>query len=209
MRKELTKLLKTKLKELRAAHGITQPMLAHVLDVSIGAVGNWETGNRTPDTEMLDRIARYFNVSVDYLLGRTGETFPVGTNILPLPETREIPLLGEIACGAPILAAENAEETVPLPAHVTADFCLRCKGDSMIGARIYDGDLVYIRRQNDVDDGQIAAVLIDDEATLKRVYKGNGSVILQAENAAANPMIYTGADAESVRILGLAVARKT
>lgn len=199
-------MFKTKLKELRAAHGITQPMLARVLDVSIGAVGNWETGNRKPDTEMLDKIARYFNVSVDYLLGRTGDTLPVGTNILPLPETREIPLLGNIACGSPILAEEAAEETVPLPAHITADFCLRCKGDSMIGARIYDGDIVYIRSQSDVDDGQIAAVLIDDEATLKRVYKGNGSMILQAENPAVKPMIYTARDAHNVRILGLAVA---
>lgn len=198
-------MFKNKLKELRAKRGITQPMLAHALHVSVGAVGNWETGNRKPDTDMLDRIARYFDVSVDYLLGRTSAP-SVGTGVLPLPEMREIPLLGDIACGSPILAEENAEETVPLPAHITADFCLRCKGDSMIGARIYDGDIVYIRRQSDVDDGQIAAVLIDDEATLKRVYKENGSMILQAENPAIKPMVFTARDAASVRILGLAVA---
>ncbi len=198
-------MFKNKLKELRAKRAITQPMLARALNVSVGAVGNWETGNRTPDTDMLDRIARYFDVSVDYLLGRT-DALPIGANIFPLPETRTIPLLGDIACGSPILAEEDAEESMPLPPHITADFCLRCKGDSMIGARIHDGDIVYIRRQSDVDDGQIAAVLIDDEATLKRVYKGNGSMILQAENPAIKPMIYTARDAESVRILGLAVA---
>lgn len=202
-------MLKNKLKELRARDGITQPELARELKVSVGAVGNWETGARQPDSQMLDAIARYFDVSIDYLLGRTdgmGFSTQKAANILPLPNTYEIPLVGDIACGTPILATENVEQTVTVPSHITADFCLRCKGDSMIGARIYDGDLVYIKQQDDVDDGQIAAVLIDDEATLKRVYRDGDSVILQAENPSIKPQIYTAKDAKSIRIIGLAVA---
>lgn len=202
-------MLKNKLKELRARDGITQPELARELKVSVGAVGNWETGARQPDSQMLDAIARYFDVSIDYLLGRTadmGISTQKAANILPLPETYEIPLLGDIACGSPILANENVEQMVSVPSNITADFCLRCKGDSMIGARIYDGDLVYIRQQDDVDDGQIAAVLVDDEATLKRVYRDGDSMILQAENPAIKPQIYTAKDSHNIRIIGLAVA---
>ena len=118
---------------------------------------------------------------------------------------RKLPLLGDIACGTPILAEENIEQTVNVPDNIEADFCLRCKGDSMIGARIMDGDIVYIRQQADVDDGQIAAVLIDDEATLKRVCR-TWKVVLQAEIRTFSPMIFSAKDAKNICILGLAVA---
>lgn len=127
-------------------------------------------------------------------------------NIEPMPQLREIPLLGSIACGEPILAQENIEEQLVIPAHIHADFALRCKGDSMVNARIYDGDIVYIRQQPDVEDGEIAAVLIDDEATLKRVYKFAGRVQLRAENPRYRPMEYSAEDYKTVRVLGKAVA---
>ena len=92
-------------------------------------------------------------------------------DILPLPPTKKLPLLGTIACGEPILAEENIEEYIDVDEEVKADFVLRCKGQSMIEARIFDGDLVYIHQQADVENGEIAAVLIDNEATLKKVYK--------------------------------------
>ena len=126
-------------------------------------------------------------------------------NVIPMPRMRSIPLIGTIACGTPILAEENIEEHVDIPEHVHADFALRCKGDSMINARVHDGDIVYIRQQPTVNNGEIAAVLIDDEATLKRVYVSPGTLILQAENPNYEPMVYTGEQLEAIHILGKAV----
>ena len=124
----------------------------------------------------------------------------------PLPTYKRIPLLGTIACGEPILAAENIEESVFAPESLNADFALRCKGDSMTGARIFDGDIVYIRQQPEVENGEIAAVLIRDEATLKRVKKGDGKLMLWPENPDYEPMVFIGAESEQVLIIGKAVA---
>lgn len=136
-----------------------------------------------------------------------GNPFPNIPNLIPLPKTYSVPLLGEIACGDPILAEQNIIDHVPVPEHIKgADFALTCKGDSMIGARIHNGDIVYIRQQPDVDDGDIAAVLIDNEATLKRVYKMPGRLQLRAENPSFLPINIEGEDLESVRILGKAIA---
>ena len=127
-------------------------------------------------------------------------------NILPMPQMKAIPLLGVIACGEPILAAENIEGDVSMPEHVIADFALRCKGDSMIEARIFDGDIVYIRQQPSVENGEIAAVLIGDEATLKRVYVHPDKLVLSPANHNYEPFIYVGEEISSIRILGKAVA---
>lgn len=127
-------------------------------------------------------------------------------NIIPLPETKTVPLVGTIACGTPILAEENIEDYIKIDATVPADFALRCKGDSMINSRIYDGDIVYIRKQSDVDDGEIAAVLIDNEATLKKVYKYPNKIVLRASNPVYDDMIYTNEELENISILGKAVA---
>lgn len=126
-------------------------------------------------------------------------------NILPMPATYTVPLLGTIACGEPILAAENIEDNVEVPENIHADFALRCKGDSMINARIHDGDIVYIRQQPAVNNGEIAAVLVGDEATLKRVYVYEDHVVLQPENPAYEPLVYFGETMSTVRILGKAV----
>lgn len=127
-------------------------------------------------------------------------------NLLPLPKTKKVPLVGTIACGEPITAVENIEDYISMPENVHADFCLRCKGDSMINARIFDGDIVYIRQQPDVENGEIAAVLIDGEATLKRVFKHKESLELRAENPTFPPMYFEGAELNEIRILGKAVA---
>lgn len=132
-----------------------------------------------------------------------GTPFP--DNIIPMPKTYRVPLLGTIACGEPILAAENIEDDVDIPEHIHADFALRCKGDSMINARIHDGDIVYIRQQPAVNNGEIAAVLIGDEATLKRVYVYEDHVVLQPENPSYEPLVYFGETMSTVRILGKAV----
>lgn len=127
-------------------------------------------------------------------------------NILPMPEMRKIPLLGTIACGAPILAEEHIEEYVDIPKHIPADFALTCKGDSMINARIFDGDIVYIRQQEEVANGEIAAVLIDSEATLKRVQLYEDHISLEPENPQYRPIVLWGEEMNTVRILGKAIA---
>lgn len=128
-------------------------------------------------------------------------------NIFPI-ETKKFPLLGEIACGEPVFAEQNFETFVEAAANINADFCLRAKGDSMIGARIFDGDIVFIHRQPQVENGQIAAVIIDDEATLKRVtyFPEKDMLILKPENPQYQDLIYAGTELNQVRILGRAVA---
>lgn len=202
------------LKQLRTKNHLTQKQLADVLDISESTVGMYERGHREPAFEMLEAIADYFNVDMDYLTGRTdverkytfSPSASLPENIIAMPKMKAIPLLGIIACGEPILATENIEGDVAMPEHVIADFALRCKGDSMIEARIYDGDIVYIRQQPSVENGEIAAVLIGDEATLKRVYVHPDKLVLSPANHNYEPFIYVGEEISSIRILGKAVA---
>ena len=206
-------------KQLRKECGLTQQGLATELGFTKSSVNMYERGEREPGLESLETIADFFNVDMDYLLGasntpnrflaaadesaNTSTTAP--DNIMPMPKTYTVPLLGAIACGEPILAAENIEDNVEVPEHIHADFALRCKGDSMINARIHDGDIVYIRQQPSVNNGEIAAVLIGDEATLKRVYVYEDHVVLQPENPAYEPLVYFKDAMQAVRILGKAV----
>lgn len=127
--------------------------------------------------------------------------------VIPIT-TMRFPLLGEIACGKPIMANEEKELYVEAGANIHADFCLKAKGDSMIGARIYDGDIVFIRKQEMVDNGEIAAVIIDDEATLKRVnyFPEKNLLILKAENSKYEDLVYTREQLDHIIILGKAVA---
>ena len=195
------------LKMLRKSENLTQKELAQKLGVSLSAISMYECGKREPDFETLEAIADYFNVNMNYLLGKgdTSSQIPTAANIIPLPLASSIPLVGNIACGEPILAEENIEGYVKAPAYCEGSFALRCKGDSMTGARIMDGDIVIIRQQSDIDDGEIAAVLIEDEATLKRVYKMPDRLILRAENPCYAPIDISGGDLANVRILGKAV----
>lgn len=204
----------TVLKALRTRNKMTQKELGDVLGISESTVGMYERGHREPAFETLEAIADYFNVDMDYLTGRTDVermyTFSpqasTAKNILPVPKMHSIPLLGTIACGEPILAEENLDGEVAKPEHVTADFALRCKGDSMTGARILDGDIVYIRQQPSVENGEIAAVLIGEEATLKRVYRYPDKIVLSPANPEYEPFVFTGEEIENIRILGKAVA---
>lgn len=167
-------------------------------------------GKAEPRQEKLTVLGMALGVSEAWLMGfdvpesRTQIHYP--SNLEPLGEMEKIPLLGTIACGTPILAVENIDEYVDLPRHIHADFALTCRGDSMIGAGIEDGDIVYIKKQPNVEHGQIAAVLIEDEATLKRFYQDSDHVYLQAENPKYSPLVYVGEDINQIRIIGLAVA---
>ena len=126
--------------------------------------------------------------------------------ILPLPRLIPKPRLGTIACGTPIMSEENFDGFDLTPDTIDCDFTLIAQGDSMIGARIHDGDIVYVKHQEVVDNGQIAVVMIDDEKTLKRFYKNGDKVTLLPENPAYEPMVYVGQELENIRILGRAVA---
>lgn len=126
--------------------------------------------------------------------------------IEPLPTFRSVPLVGTIACGTPTLAEENIEEYVKMSDNIRADFALRCKGSSMINARIFDGDIVFIRQQPDVENGEIAAVLIENEATLKRVYKYPTRIELRAENPTFPALNFENDELDKVKIIGKAVA---
>lgn len=205
-------------KLLRKERGLSQAALATELGFTKSSVNMYERGDREPGLESLETIADFFNVDMDYLLGKSdvqnrflytpasdAESVALPDNIIPRPTTYTVPLLGTIACGEPILAAENIEDNVEVPEHIHADFALRCKGDSMINARIHDGDIVYIRQQPAVNNGEIAAVLIGDEATLKRVYVYEDHVVLQPENPAYAPLVYFKDAMQAVRILGKAV----
>lgn len=194
-----------RLKNIRADRDLSQDMLAEILGTSKQVISRYETGQRTPKITVVSEYAEKLGVPLDYLLG-DDDNIPVAKNIIPLPKMRMVPLVGTIACGTPILAAENIMANVPMPENVRADFALRCQGDSMTGARVYDGDIVYIRTQPDVENGEIAAVLLGEEATLKRVYKAGQNLILQPENTQYQPIVIAGGDLDGCRIIGKAVA---
>ena len=203
-----------RLKLLRTSKGLSQADFAKQIKISKSSVNMYERGEREPSFKTLEQIADYFNVDMDYLLGKSdivnkaqwSSQIPVATNIIPMPQMRRIPLVGTIACGEPILAEENIEEYISIPKGLSGDFALTCKGDSMINARIFDGDIVYIRQQDTVENGEIAAVLIDGEATLKRVRLFDDHISLEPENPMYKPFVYWNEEMNTVRILGKAVA---
>ena len=196
-----------KIKELRESTGMSARKFAEEIGLKYTTYYGYERGTREPGADFIAAIASYFGVSVDYLLGLEDKKWP--SNLSPLPKMKKIPLVGTIACGQPILAEENITDYIDLPGHIRADFALTCRGDSMINAGINDGDIVYIRKQETVENGQIAAVLVEDgnmEATLKRFYFSGNTVMLNAENPAYDPLVYVGAEIENVHVIGLAVA---
>lgn len=200
---------KSMLKYLRAREGLSQADLAKKLGVAKSTISMYELGKREPDFETMESLADLFNVDMNFLHGKMGsETFPTlppYDNIIPLQKQR-IPILGEVAAGKPIFMNEEREVYVDTP--IKADFAVIARGDSMTGAKIMNGDLVFIRQQAIVDNGEIAVVAIDDEATLKRFYyyQEKALMILKAENPKYEDLIYSNEELDHVHILGKAVA---
>ena len=200
----------TRLKEAMTARGLRSTELADATGLSRARISQYTNGKYVPGADGICRLARALGVSEAWLLG---DDAPAADALLPTPENvsaltlRRYPVLGRIACGAPILAVEEDEEYV-LATDSDADFCLIAKGDSMIGARIFDGDEVLCRHTDVVNNGDIAAVIIDDEATLKRVYYNpeEERLILSPENPAYPPLVFIGRELENVRIIGRAVS---
>lgn len=197
-------MLTENLKKYRKEAGLSQKELAKLLIMSQQGYAKYETGASSPNPETLAKIAEILNCSMENLTGQSNEKI---TNIFPITK-KKIPLLGEIACGEPIFASEERESYVMAGTDINADFCLKAKGDSMTGARILDGDIVFIKQMPMVNNGEIAAVIIDNEATLKRVYfyPEKGKLVLQAENPKYEPMVFIGEELNEIRILGKAVA---
>ena len=205
------------IREYRESHDLSQRQFADCCGLSNGYISMLERGVNpntqrpiTPTIPQLKKLAAGMNMTMAEMIDKVDdmpvELTGIPTNIIPMPETRQIPLIGSIACGAPILADEHIEDYIKIPAHIPGDFALTCRGDSMSGARIFDGDIVYIRQQDTVDNGQIAAVLIDGEATLKRVKIYDDHIVLEPENPHFRPLTYWAEEMNSVRILGRAVA---
>lgn len=191
------------LKILRKQKGLYQKDVATFLGVDRTTYVKYENGVSEPDNDTLVKLAELFNVSVDYLLGRETNDIYASIGAMPVKKIK-LPVLGNVACGEPIYANEELEGYVYIDEDIGADFCLRAQGDSMVNARIFDGDILYIKKQDMVDDGEIAVVLIEDEATVKRVYydRENNTITLMPENPTYKMMRYSGVQLNQIRILG-------
>ena len=195
----------SKLRAARKAKQLTQKELAAKIKAAHNSISNWENDQNMPDPDTIQNLCWALDVEPNYFFS-VDSRLPLPRHIIPLPEMQRIPLLGSIACGSPILAEEHIEDYVDIPRNIHADFALTCKGDSMINARIFDGDIVYIRQLPSVDNGEIAAVLIDGDATLKRVRLFDDHISLEPENPMYKPLVYWGDEMNTVHILGKAVA---
>lgn len=197
------------LKKLREDSHLSQEQLADAIGVSKSTIGMYEQGKRMPNTNtILKDIASYFGVSIDYLVGFHQEGAGVTDEdfsrfgLRPI-HRRRIPMLGKIACGEPIMCEEEYETFADSGADIDADFCVIAQGDSMINARIFDGDVVFVK-QEPVENGQIAVVRIGEEYTLKRIYRFPDYMELRAENPMYPAQIIRG-EQENAEIVGRAV----
>lgn len=182
-----------KIRELRKQKGLTQTQLADELNVEFSNVSKWELGKNDPSKELIAKMAKLFNVSIEYLLGITDTPTP---DTLPTA-TVKIPLLGNIAAGQPIEAIENVEDYVYISEDMSRHgtyFALKVKGNSM-EPRIYEGDIAIIRHQSTVNNGEIAAVKVNgDDVTLKKVEYVKDGVKLIGLNPSFTPLFYTTAE---------------
>ena len=202
-----------KIRKIREEKHYSQAKMAEKLDISQQAYSKYENGLTSMSFETALQLAEILDISLDELgldYRDNTTTKECMTEKYPqlqsLPPMRKIPLVGAVACGEPIYREED--EWISLPNDIDADFCLRCVGDSMINARINDGDIVFIQACDIVENGQIAAVSIDNEVTLKRVYyyPEKNKLVLNPENPAYEPFVYTNEELNDIRILGKAVA---
>lgn len=207
------------LKERRIELGLTMLEVAKLVGVSEATISRYESGNiKNMRRDRIEKYASALKVSPSSFLDINEDNDTASAdpdlsalmqkydNIKPI-KLKRFPMLGEIACGEPIFADEDKEHYIMADMDIDADFCLTAKGDSMINARIYNGDIVFIKEMPIVENGDIAAVIIEDEATLKRVYYYPDDNMLQlvAENPKYKPLVYQGPELDTIRILGRAV----
>lgn len=198
-----------RIKQLREFRGLNMKEAARALNMPYTTYVNYEKGLREPTSEVLVQLANFYETTVDFLVGRapthvdlnSSAVFP--DNILPMPRMKEWKVLGGTACGDP-LYKDVGDETIFAPEDIDADYVFRCVGDSMINARIFDGDIVFVKTDVSVEDGQIAVVRIDEEYTLKRIFHGPDYLELRSENPTHPTRIIRG-DQINAEIVGRAV----
>lgn len=196
--------LSTILKQRRKELGLTLSQIADAMNVTEATVQRWESGNiKNIRYDKIGKLAEVLKVSPALLMGWNDAGNPgLPDNITPMPKMKKWKVLGGTACGEPIFR-ELEDETVLAPADIDADFVFRCIGDSMINARIFDGDIVFVK-SGPVENGQIGVVRVGEEYTLKRIYHGLDYLELRAENPMYPAKIIRG-EQENAEIVGRAV----
>ena len=199
-----------RMKQRRKEIGFSAEKVAERLGVSPATIYRYEKGDieKVP-VDSLAELAKILQPTPAYLMGWEEQPAPtkkptIPPGFEPMPEMDMVPLVGRIACGTPITAEQNVERMVCVPSKWHSTFTLTCKGDSM-EPRIHDGDLVAIRSQPEVENGEIAAVRIDGEATLKHVYLHDNFIELRPENPVFSSIILSREDMNNVVIEGKAV----
>ena len=184
---------------------MTAAELSRKLNINEGTISQYKKGLYEPKQKRLQNIADALNVSVAWLMG-ADVPMESPKNLIPISKIKKIPVLGRIACGEPIFADDNIEGYIIEPKGVNADFALICKGDSMIDANIFNDDTVFVKSQPMVENGEIAAILIGNEATLKKFYLHNDTITLIAANSSYEPIVYKKEELNNIKVLGKAVA---
>lgn len=185
---------------------MTQSELARRSGITQSSISDYINGKYEPKQDKVDRIAAALDISPSFLVGKTGDESPLDYNrygLLPVTK-RKIPVLGNVHCGDPVYAEEDFLDVVD--SDIKADFALRAQGNSMIDAGIDPGDLIFVRKQSTVENGDLAVVLIEDEAAVKRVYINDRILTLNPANPAYNPITITESDQKDVKILGKVIA---
>lgn len=203
-----------RIEQRRKNLGMTLDNIAQEIGVAKSTVQRYEKGTiEKIKLPVLESIARALDVNPAWLCFKSDQMEPVRyesplpSGLTPLPKMREWEVLGATACGKP-LHRELLDETVMAPDDIKADVVFRCVGDSMINARIFDGDAVFVRLQPEVENSQIAVVRMDDEYTLKRIYYHDDYIELRPENPTHKAIILRGnqLDPENFEVDGLAAA---
>lgn len=197
------------IKLLREKRGLSQDALAKMTGYTDrSSIAKIEKGLVDLQQSKIELFAKALNTTSKDLVGWNDNSYPIDN--LYSVELKRFPLLGSIVCGKPKYANEDRESYVMAGTDIKADFCLQAKGDSMINARIFDGDIVFIRQQDSVENGDIAAVVVNNnnEATLKRVfyYREKSLLILKAENPSYEDMVFQDEELNEIHILGKAIA---
>jgi len=186
-----------KIKKRRLELGLTLEDVGKIVGVAKSTVNKWESGDiENMRKDKIELLAKALRVHPLWIMEIEDKTYY---------GTKKVPILGAVAAGNPVFAQESYDAYIEIDSRIPVDFCLKVKGDSMIDARIQDGDIVFIKKQPIVENGEIAVVMIDNDVTLKRFYKNNGGIILKPENSNYQPRYYTEKGFNNIRILGKAV----
>lgn len=207
--------IKDRLTSALRIRNMTPKELSNKTNIPKSSISQYMSGYAKPKDERLYLMSQALNVDPTWLLGydvemenKEPKEEPIECNNIYKLDKIKLPMLGKVACGEPIFADEDRESYIMVGTDIGADFCLQCQGDSMINARIHDGDIVFVKKTDIVENGEIAVVIIDDEATLKRFfyYREQNLVILKPENPKYQDIILTGEQLNQVRVIGRAVA---